>query len=304
MISRSLLLSLLWPALLCLAAVLGYLFLALLLPQILPEMGSEALIHLSAVVAFYSFAWLAARVLIAALMQKDKRNRKRPKLLGELITAALFVLATVAAVGLLLGQSAGGILASSGLIIAILGFAIRNVLADVLSGIAIGLEAPFRIGDWVEFGEATSGRVVEIGWRTTRILTPNGTHMILPNSQISRQMLTNYSAPRKHYQANLEIVLGHEIPISRCKQILFDAALSVAPTITASTQEPIVRAAAYDAGGVTYAIKYWVPSFADDIDCRDAVLAAVDEAIRKQGLTPGFGRLELVRVKNKSDPID
>lgn len=99
------------------------------------------------------------------------------------------------------------------MIIAILGFAIRNVLADVLSGIAIGVEAPYRIGDWVEFDPVTLGRVIEIGWRTTRILTPNDTYMILPNSQISRQMLTNYSAPRKQYQAKLEIILGHDISI-------------------------------------------------------------------------------------------
>jgi len=95
--------------------------------------------------------------------------------LRELVTAALFLAAMVATVAMLLGQSAGGALASSGLIIAILGFAIRNVLADVLSGIALGLEAPFRIGDWVEIDGAIRGRVIEIGWRTTRLQTRNDT---------------------------------------------------------------------------------------------------------------------------------
>src|SRR5690606_40164218 len=110
-------------------------------------------------------------------------------------TAALFLAATAATIAMLLGQSAGGALASSGLIIAILGFAIRNVLADVLSGVALGLEAPFRIGDWIEIDGTIRGKVIEIGRRTTRLQTRNDIYMILPNSQISRQRVTNFRPP-------------------------------------------------------------------------------------------------------------
>src|SRR5690606_9627675 len=93
----------------------------------------------------------------------SKGRRRAPRLVRELVSVTLFTVATMLAVGVLIGRSSGGVLASSGLIIAILGFAIRNVLADVLSGIALGLEAPFRIGDWVEFDTVTAGRVIEIG---------------------------------------------------------------------------------------------------------------------------------------------
>src|SRR3546814_10955047 len=56
-------------------------------------------------------------------------------------------------------------------------------------------------GDWVEMENTVKGRIVEIGWRTTRLQTRDQTYMILPNSQIARQRLTNYSAPRRHYRA-------------------------------------------------------------------------------------------------------
>lgn len=271
------------PALACLAAVLLYVFHAYFIHLIVPDLEPDILLKISAIVNFYAFAWLIARVVSAVLMRKDSGKRKRPKLLRELISATAFTVATVAAVGLLLGQSAGGVLASSGLVIAILGFAIRNVLADVLSGIAIGLEAPFRIGDWVEFDETTSGRVIEIGWRTTRVRTVHDTYMILPNSQISRLMLTNYSAPRKNYQASLEILLGHEISIAQAKKLLLGAAVAASSDASGKVVgKPVVHAAAYDADGVRYSIKYWVPSYASDGECRDAVLAAVDKAVREQ----------------------
>lgn len=297
---RSKTLWLLWPALLCMALVLVRFFAAYLLQDAISGADLQALQRFTMAAAIYALAWLLGRLAYLALRRKSKGKRKTPKLLGELLTAALFTVATIIAIGLLIGRPTGGILASSGLIIAVLGFAIRNVLADVLAGIAIGLEAPYRIGDWVEFDSETSGRVIEIGWRTTRILTPNGTYMILPNSHISRQMLTNYSAPRKYYQASLRITLSHEVPVSQAKQVLLDAATTAGGTTDAETQKPTVHAASYDAEGIAYTVKYWVPSFAEDVNRRDAILAAIDEAIRAQGLPLPMNRFNVVSLKDRS----
>jgi small-conductance mechanosensitive channel len=237
----------------------------------------------------------------AAMTKRRDGRRKVPKLLRELIAAALFLAATIATAALLLGQSAGGALASSGLIIAVLGFAIRNVLADVLAGVALGLEAPFRIGDWVEIDGAIRGRVIEIGWRTTRLLTRSDIYMILPNSQISRQKLTNYSAPRKKYQATVEIVLGYDIAIARGKDLLATAAASI--EILKGGPKPEVRAVSYDTEGVRYAVRYWVPSFVDEADFRDAILVAVDSAIREQAAALPR-RPSLVSSRANIDPGD
>lgn len=276
----------LWPLALCVVSVLFYVFHAQL-HQLLPGSDVNILRNIAAVMIFYSFSWLLARSFRAFLLRPSKGTgrRKAPKLLSELASVTLFTIATMLAIGVLVGKSSGGVLASSGLIIAILGFAIRNVLADVLAGIAIGLEAPFRIGDWVEFGAITTGRVIEIGWRTTRILTADDTYMILPNSEISRQMLTNYSAPRKHYQATVQILLRHDLPVSEAKTLLKAATrLALENPGMVETQKALVRATDYSAEGITYTIKYWVSNFAFDMECRDAMLAAVDETLRARGV--------------------
>lgn len=291
-----------WPFAWCAAAVLLYVF----HPQLhamFPGVEIVSLRNVAAVAIFYSFSWLLARSFRAFVTRKGKASgrRKTPKLLGELVSVTLFTIATILAIGLLIGKSSGGLLASSGLIIAILGFAIRNVLADVLSGIALGLEAPFRIGDWVEFDSITTGRVTEIGWRTTRILTADDTYMILPNSQISRQMLTNYSAPRKHYQASVQITLRHTVAASEAKALLHEAAkLALENPGMVETQKAIVRATTYGVEGITYTIKYWVSNFAFDLECRDAMLAAIDSTLREAGALP---RVEPVRLMLGDDKI-
>lgn len=291
----------LWPLAWCVGSVLFYIF----HPQIhavLPGVALTSLHNVAAVAVFYSFGWMLARTFRAFVGRQSKAGgrRRTPKLLSELVSVTLFTIATMLAIGLLIGRSSGGILASSGLIIAILGFAIRNVLADVLSGIALGLEAPFRIGDWVEFDTATTGRVTEIGWRTTRILTADDTYMILPNSQISRQMLTNYSAPRKQYQASVQITLRHTVPATRGRALLKEAAkLALENPGMVETQKAIVRATEYGLEGITYTIKYWVSNFAFDMECRDAMLAAIDQTLRDNEALPGVERVKLVLGQDK-----
>lgn len=102
------------------------------------------------VASYLGIAWLLSRVADLVLSRMKPRNRPMPKLLRDMISALLFLVAIVSGTMLLMGHSASGALAGSTVVLALLGFAIRNVVADTLSGIALGLEAPFRIGDWVD----------------------------------------------------------------------------------------------------------------------------------------------------------
>ena len=165
-----------------------------------------------------------------------------------------------------------------------LGFAIRNVVADTLSGIALGIEAPYRIGDWIDIEQVAKGRVIEIGWRTTRLLTPDSTYMILPNSQIARRRITNFSAPRPQYRAQLSIKLGHDLPVDTAKALILKA-LSDARLIQASPP-PDVRVQELASDGISYAVRFWLTRFERDADARDEVLSLIDDALRQENI-PG-----------------
>ncbi|MCF3595898.1 mechanosensitive ion channel family protein [Rhodobacteraceae bacterium LMO-12] len=242
---------------------------------------------------YFAAAWLVSRVLALVLDQTAGRRRPYPRLLNDLIAGLLFLLAFAASVALFMGQGAVGALAGSGLILAMLGFAIRNVVADTLSGIALGVEGPFRIGDWIDIDGLARGKVIEIGWRTTRILAPASTYMILPNSQIARQRITNYSAPRPQYRAQVEITLDHTMAINQARKVMLDAMLSA--KLIQQDPAPDVRVQAYEERGITYALRYWLSRFDRDIDCRDEVYSLVDEALRRAGVVAPHKRIELVR---------
>lgn len=106
---------------------------------------SETLTFSLRALAYFAAAWLVGRVIALALDKAAARRRPFPRLLLDLIAALMFLIAFAATVSLFMGQGTAGALAGSGIILAMLGIAIRNVVADTLSGVALGVEAPFRI---------------------------------------------------------------------------------------------------------------------------------------------------------------
>lgn len=78
-----------------------------------------------------------------------------------------------------------GIVATSAVITAVVGFSLQDTLANVMGGMAVQIDRSIQPGDWVRIGEQT-GRVSEIGWRHTLLLARNGDRIAIPNSLLSR----------------------------------------------------------------------------------------------------------------------
>ncbi|QIE54137.1 mechanosensitive ion channel family protein [Pikeienuella piscinae] len=289
--------QLLWPTVLVVLSV----GLALFQVELTGVFGDSEMLALSfRALAYFAAAWLAGRLVAVALDQTAGRRRPYPRLLKDMFAALFFMAAFAATVALVMGEGAVGALAGSGIILALIGFAIRNVVADTLSGVALGVEGPFRIGDWIDIDKLALGKVIEIGWRTTRILTADSTYLILPNSQIARQRITNYSAPRPHYRAQIAITLDHTMPIGTAREIM-QAATRGAKLIQ-QDPAPDIRVQSYDEGGITYAVRYWVSRFERHVDCRDEVYSVIDKALRDAGIVAPHRRIELVRAHQTPRP--
>ncbi len=76
----------------------------------------------------------------------------------------------------------------------VVGFALQDTLGNLFAGLAIQIEKPFRVGQWVQFGDR-EGQVQEITWRATKLRTKDGQFLIVPNSVISKEPVLNYSEP-------------------------------------------------------------------------------------------------------------
>ncbi|WP_312531130.1 mechanosensitive ion channel family protein [Paracoccus sp. (in: a-proteobacteria)] len=227
-----------------------------------------------------------ARLIMLFLRQRlqirNKGQRPVPKVVLDVLSTVIYTLVAIVSLSLFLRDDLSGLLTGSGLVLAVLGFAIRNVVADVFSGLALSIEAPFRIADWVQIDTLGRGRVVEIGWRTSRLVTRDSTYIILPNSQISRQKITNFSAPREEYRDAIEMTLPAEISVSDARNLIKLALRGVRSLI--ADRKTDIHVLRYSPQGITYQVKYWVPRHDRETDCRNEVFIAIDRVLRERGI--------------------
>ena len=232
--------------------------------------------------ALFAGARLTMLILRQRLQLRNKGHRPVPKVVLDVISAVVYTLVAIVSLSLFLRDDLSGLLTGSGLVLAVLGFAIRNVVADVFSGLALSIEAPFRIADWIQIETLGRGRVVEIGWRTSRLVTQDSTYVILPNSQISRQKITNFSAPRAEYRDSIEMTLPAEIPVTDARNLMKLALRGVRSLIADRKSE--IHVLRYSPQGITYRVKYWVPRHDREADCRNEVFCAIDRTLRERGI--------------------
>lgn len=105
-----------------------------------------------------------------------------------LIVYAAFVVARLHLIGL----DPSSLLTTSAIITAVLAFAMQDTLGNVLGGVALQLDNSLQVGDWIRVDDLT-GKVSQIRWRQTTVLTRNGELVVIPNSQLMRGRFTVYA---------------------------------------------------------------------------------------------------------------
>nr|WP_298375963.1 mechanosensitive ion channel family protein [uncultured Halomonas sp.] len=133
------------------------------------------------------------------LMLPPQRNSANPmdastaSAVSKLLGAVIF---TVVALAMLeaFGMSLSGLLAFGGLGGLVVGFALRDILANFFGGLAIHLDNPFKVGDWISSPDRDiEGTVEDIGWRLTRIRTFDLRPLYIPNNIFSSIAVVNPS---------------------------------------------------------------------------------------------------------------
>jgi small conductance mechanosensitive channel len=140
--------------------------------------------------------WLLARAIRGFTDRKLKLRMEDPLLaefLATMVRSVIIILGLLVALRVLgLGGITTSILAGAGISAFIIGFALRDIGENFLAGILMAFKRPFRVGDFVETG-AIKGRVIALSIRDTRLKTPDGKDVYVPNAMIIKNPLINYT---------------------------------------------------------------------------------------------------------------
>ena len=150
----------------------------------------------------------------------------------------------------------------------VVGFALQDTLGNLFAGLAIQIEKPFRVGQWIAIGDR-EGQVQEITWRATKLRTKNGQFLIVPNSVISKDPVLNYSEPIVPTRVEVEIGASYAVPPNDVKKAMYEA-MANAPLVM-KAPEPTVTIKGFGASSVDYLAQFWIEDYAVDRTARDQV---------------------------------
>jgi small-conductance mechanosensitive channel/CRP-like cAMP-binding protein len=259
--------------------------------------GAHLAYYALGVAAWLTLAWCGTRLadVLVTHAAATLKPTHPPRLLTDLLHAAIYVIAVVAMLVFVFRQEATGLIATSSVLIAVIGFALRNIISDVVSGIVLNFDHPYRIGDWIEPANSVIGKVSEITWRTTRLVTRDGMTVIVPNGLIATSRLINYSDPAHSYRVNLRLWLDSRLPVEQARKTLLMAALTAQRAYPGIRPDVLVQDVSEI--GALYVVRFWVPDAGEENPCRDAVIAAILHGLQHRGIALASPKREVTWVE-------
>ena len=246
-----------------------------------------------------AFAIYAANVLSKAL-REFLQSRVYPQTEWDIgLTTALDTLIhyLIMIVGLIfalrsvgVGFSAFAILA--GVLGIGIGFGLRNVTENFISGLIILAERPIKIGDFIQLGPGNlEGRVQRIRARSTTVTTRDNISIIIPNSEFVAGRVTNWSHGDHRVRIAIQVGVVYGSNSDLVRKALLDVAQRHGRVL--SKPHPEVEFSAFGSSSLDFILRVWIDNEADRFRIASDLHFAIDSAFRKARIEIAFPQLDI-----------
>src|SRR5881296_1113182 len=255
-------------------------------------------------------AILLSTALVVALVNRyvwdfyfeTKRRKTIPHFLREVVGGIIFLIALlfVLSSGYHAEAQLKGLLAGSGVIAIIVGFAGQNLFAGIIGGISIQINRPYKVGDWLQVGERFA-EVMEINWRSTRLRTNDGIYLDIPNNEMVSHQIVNLHYPTEVHAMRIRVGVEYKNRPNRVKDALFRAASSADGVLA----EPKVKVFLVDFAdfAVIYEIKFYMGNHSRINEINDAVRTNIWYELKRRGITIPFPIRRLQVERKAARPV-
>jgi len=234
----------------------------------------EALLLALAVIKTAMFA-------VLELILNSRKGVEIPKIIQDTIFVIFYFFLIMVILKETLNINLTSILTTSAVLTMVLGLSIQDNLSNLFSGLAIQLEKPFSIGEWIEF-EGVKGKVKELNWRSVKLLTLENDLLIIPNNKIIKENVVNFNRPTHLHIARFNVGVSYKHPPNDVKQSILSI-LREEKDI-AHEPKPIIRLVDYGDFSITYEIRYYLTNFNRILQIEDSITTKIWYAFRRDGI--------------------
>jgi small-conductance mechanosensitive channel len=234
--------------------------------------------------------WLLARWL----------KREIPRIFRDILQAILFLAMTLVFFRSL-GAELGSLLTTSAILTAVIGFSLQESLGNLVAGLAVRLEHPFAIGDWVELidGQQTIGRVVEINWRATKLRSLDLFEIVVPNGLFAKATFRNYSRPELTTRRTIDFAGPYDVPPNEITSTVLAALRGTAQIQV--TPAPRVWLSSFGDSGINYRVVFFLNDLSVALDAESEIRTRVWYALHRIGVGMPFPVRD-VRIQQVDTP--
>ena len=181
-----------------------------------------------------------------------------------------------------LTQLALTVLGGTGLIGLVIGIAFQDIAENFLASVLISVQSPFRRGDLIQIGEH-EGIVQRVSTRGTTLMTPDGNLVQIPNSQIYKSTILNFTA-NPDRRLSFDLGIGYDDPVSEAQTIVLEKVKEHVATL--NDPPPKVLIESLGASTVNLRILFWVDgSKTESASVLSSVMRISKQALQKRGIS-------------------
>jgi len=228
-------------------------------------------------------------------------NVKVPGLIGDICSGIVIFIGGCLILSLVFKQNISALIVTGAGSAALLGFALKDFAVALATGIMLNFEDTFKVGDKVKIGEHV-GRVHQITWRNTVLLTDSLEAIYIPNVKISDAVVINLDLPNANTKQTLTFNIDYDVSVESAERILYAATLGAIGVKFVSP--PYVYARELTDSGVKYEIQYIISDYRDRKPAEHAIIKSVLECMRVANITVSSGALIEDRVKIANRSLD
>jgi small-conductance mechanosensitive channel len=204
------------------------------------------------------FTWLVALIVRRAAIiwaERTEGDRNTELLIGRLCYGAVWMIGAIIALGVI-GLNFTALLGTLGLTSVAIGFSLKDVLSNYMSGVILLAARPFRIGDQVVI-DTYEGTITQIQLRATTIQTYDGRLVYIPNQEVFQSSITNNTASPVR-RSSVMVGIDYDADVDRAMQVIKDHVMGVEGVET--NPEPLVLVRELAASTVNLETMFWVNS--------------------------------------------
>lgn len=276
---------------------------------IFPAWFQNGVLSFLEVLNWLAGGWLFNRMLSLLFwntLVKKILHHDPPVLLVQLSSIFVLIISLSLIAHFVFHEPLTTLIAAAGGLGFVLGFAVQGLILDLFSGLAIQMDRPFKVGDFINchnrFGDTMIGRVEETTWRTTRLWTTDRNLVIIPNSYITTTIVTNFSMPEVNARFDQDYTLDFSVSSERAIAI-FNAALldSVGSEGPLANPRPKTILTGVSSDGAVYKLRYYLdPTSVSPSKARNTINAKVMHHLTYAGITPSYDRQDIFYEKMPS----